>query len=132
MTAPEDGPAGGDAAGGSEHAVVLHGVTAPEDVAALCARVCAVLADGDADVVCDVRAVRVPDLAWADALARLQLTLRRRARRLRLRGASPALRQLLCLAGLDAVLGIEPWGEPEQREVPLGVEEGVEADDLPL
>jgi anti-anti-sigma regulatory factor len=45
------------------------------------------------------------DLATVDALARLQLTLRREGRELVLVGRSPELCELIELAGLTEVLG---------------------------
>ena len=71
------------------------------------------------------------DIGTVDALARLQLTARRLGWRLRLREAPLDLRELIALAGLSRVLGVEPVGQPEQREVPLDVEEGVQPGDLP-
>lgn len=53
------------------------------------------------------------------ALARLRLAARRTGRTVLLRGASPGLRALLELAGLD---GEFEW-EPEEREEAGGVEE---------
>lgn len=61
------------------------------------------------------------------ALARVALAARRAGRRVRLCGASPALRGLLERAGLA---GQFEW-EPEEGEEPLGVEERVEPGDLP-
>lgn len=57
--------------------------------------------------------------ATLGALARLGLAARRAGHRVRLCGASPGLRMLLRLAGLD---GQFEW-EPEQREEPDGVVE---------
>jgi anti-anti-sigma regulatory factor len=71
------------------------------------------------------------DIATVDALARLQLTARRLGWRLRLRSVSVELRELIELAGLTGVLGIEPVGQPEEGEVALDVEERVQRGDLP-
>ena len=71
------------------------------------------------------------DIATVDALARLQLTARRLGWRLRLRNVSVELRELIELAGLTSVLGVEPVGQPEEREVTLDVEERVQRGDLP-
>jgi hypothetical protein len=53
------------------------------------------------------------ELATVDALARVTLLLRRRGIRLELGGVSPALRELIDLAGLAAVLATfaasSPW-----------------------
>ncbi|MEV6650489.1 STAS domain-containing protein [Streptomyces sp. NPDC051219] len=78
-------------------------------------------------VDCDVGALTAPDLAAVDALARLQLTARRTGGRIRLLRPSGRLRALLGLVGL----GVEVLGETEEREPPLGVQEGIEPDDLP-
>lgn len=98
------------------------------DVPLLCARLRTLLERSDADlVVCDLAALAHADLGTVDALARLQLTARRLGRRVRLRRASPELRELLAFVGLR--LGVEPGGQAEQRKPPLSVEEGVEPDD---
>ncbi|CAM5558246.1 hypothetical protein SAVIM338S_04592 [Streptomyces avidinii] len=98
------------------------------DTAELCARVLALCRDGPGGVVvCDVSAVAAPTLATVQALARAALTARRPGVPFRVTGAGPALRALLDLVGL-----VELLGEPEEREPPGGVEEGVEPDDLPV
>ena len=61
--------------------------------------------------------------AAVDLLARLQLLARRGGFEIRVRAASPELRELISLAGLDVVLGVEPQREAEEREERLGVEE---------
>ena len=68
-------------------------------------------------------------LATVDALARLQLAARRRGLELRLHSPQPELRELIELAGLTAVLGVEPRRKPEQREQSVGVEEEGELGD---
>jgi ABC-type transporter Mla MlaB component len=84
---------------------------------------------GDELVPCDVRSVTEPDAATIDALVRLQLSARRRGRRIGLRDASPELRDLLALMGLSEVVpcvagsGLEPVGEAEEREPTRRVEE---------
>jgi hypothetical protein len=80
-------------------------------------------------IVCDVAALVGPDAGTVDALARLQLAVRRLGLELLLRHASGELRELLVFAGLDEVLRLEPGGQPEQREQRLGVEEEPELDD---
>lgn len=79
-------------------------------------------------VVCDVTRIGPPGLTAVDVLARLQLTARRAGGRIRLRGPDPALSALLALVGLP----FEVEGQPEEREVPGGVEEAVEADEPPV
>jgi hypothetical protein len=56
----------------------------------------------------------------------------RLGRRVRLRHPSAALTELLALAGLAEVLGVEARREPEEREERVGVEEERELDDPPL
>lgn len=76
------------------------------DISALCARVRLALEGSDADlVVLDVAALTHPDCVAVDALAQVQLTVRRLGRGLRLRGISPDLRSLLCFVGLSDDLG---------------------------
>jgi ABC-type transporter Mla MlaB component len=54
-------------------------------------------------VFCDVEGVKA-DAVTVDALARLQLAARRQQCRVRLRGASPELRELVAFMGLSHVL----------------------------
>ncbi|MGW7192142.1 STAS domain-containing protein, partial [Streptomyces sp. NPDC054838] len=77
-------------------------------------------------VVCAAGELAAAGLAEVDALARLALAARRAGVRLSLAGVPPRLRALLHLVGL-----VELLGEPEQREPPGGVQEGVQPDDLP-
>ena len=72
------------------------------------------------------------DGAAVDALARLQLIAGRFGHRIALRNVAPDLRDLLEFAGLDAVLGVKPRRQPEQREQLLGVEEERHLPDPPL
>ena len=85
---------------------------------------------GPSTLSCDVRAL-APDALTIDALARLQLAARRVGREVALYGASLELLELLELFGLTGVLRVEVWGQPEQREQCVGVEEEHELDDLP-
>lgn len=96
------------------------------DAAELCAHVSALCRDGPGGVVCDATGVTAPTLRTVQALARAALTARRLGVPLRVR-AAPPLHALLHLVGL-----VELLGEPEEREPPGGVEEGVEPDDLPV
>ena len=68
-------------------------------------------------------------LATVEALARLQLAARRMGLDLRLNVVSRELRDLIQLAGLTQVLGVEPRGQPEEREQRVGVEEEGELGD---
>ena len=72
------------------------------------------------------------DLATVDALARAALTARRAGARLRVLNASPQLRELIVLAGLEGVLLGRNGRQPEEREQPLRVQERGETDDPPL
>lgn len=88
-------------------------------------------------VTVDVGAAHRPGLAMVEALARLRLTARRLGREMRLRNTGGELTEVLARAGLDealtapATLRVEPGGEAEQGEQPLGVQEGVEPGDPP-
>ena len=68
-------------------------------------------------------------LAAVEALARFQLAARRKGLDLRLHGVSRELRDLIELAGLTQVLGLEPRRQPEEREQRVGVEEESELGD---
>jgi anti-anti-sigma regulatory factor len=57
-----------------------------------------------------------------DVLARLQLAARRRGIELRI-VASPEVRELIGLCGLEEVLRVEPLRQAEEREERGGVEE---------
>jgi hypothetical protein len=69
------------------------------------------------------------DLEIVDALARLQLAARRAGYRIGVASAPDHVVELIELAGLAEVLGVEPRGQPEEREQRLGVEEERELDD---
>jgi ABC-type transporter Mla MlaB component len=84
--------------------MVISGPIAAADVPGLCERAVQLLAGGADVLVCDVAALRRPDAATVDALARLQLTARRLGREIRLRRPSPELRELLDLFGLREVV----------------------------
>jgi hypothetical protein len=79
-------------------------------------------------LTCDVRGLEA-DAAAVDALARLQLAVRGIGAELRLCHASAELRCLLVFCGLEEVLGLEPEGQPKEREERLGVEEEGELPD---
>ncbi len=85
-------------------AFTIHGPIARADLAGLCDRVCVLLRESRAEVAyCEVDGVE-PDAVTVDALARLQLAARRCACRVRLRGASKELRELVAFMGLADVL----------------------------
>jgi|GEM_PF-1639013 len=69
-----------------------------------------------------------PDLVLIDLLARVHLATVRSGMALRIRGASPQLRELIELCGLTCVLALEVRREAELGEQ-LGVEEVVEPAD---
>jgi anti-anti-sigma regulatory factor len=92
---------------------------------------------GVEEIVCDVRAVAA-DVVAVEALVGAALTARRLGSRLRLRGASPELADLLALCGLTEPLlaagggrGLEAQGQAEEGEPPRGVEERDEPRDAP-
>jgi anti-anti-sigma regulatory factor len=121
----------------AQTAMVIGGRISPADVPGLCERLGSVLRTGDThDVVCDVGGIVDADALTVDALARLQLAAQRSGRRVRLRNASPALRELLALVGLCDVVrlsadsGLQPGWQTEDGEEGRGVEEGGEPDDL--
>jgi len=88
--------------------LVVAGRVSAADLPRLCTRLAAcVAAVDDGVVVCDVRGLVNTDAVALDALARLQLTARRLGGRIRLRGASRDLRDLLAFTGLSAVLPLE-------------------------
>ncbi|MDI3423575.1 STAS domain-containing protein [Streptomyces luteolus] len=98
---------------------------ARDEVPQLCEQMLAGLqATGATEVVCDAGALAVPDMAAVEALARMRLTARRAGAGMRIRDPGPRLAGLLALVGLA-----ELFGEVEEREPPLGVEEAVEPTD---
>jgi ABC-type transporter Mla MlaB component len=116
--------------------LVISGPIARADLPDLCEQVRGLLEGSDADlVVCDVRGLVDPDAVTIDALARLQLTARRLARRIRLTGACDELEELLGMMGLSEVvplyreLPLEPTRQAEEREQARGVEEEARTDD---
>ncbi|QIQ03019.1 STAS domain-containing protein [Streptomyces liangshanensis] len=89
--------------------LVVSGRLGAGDVSRLCDELVARLRGGGVtEVVCDVRGLERPNLAAVDALARLRLTARRRAVRLRVAGAGRELLLLLDLVGLADLVGPYP------------------------
>ena len=84
--------------------ILISGPIAPTDLPGLYRRVCSIL-DGcePSFAVCDVDGVTAGAVT-VDALARLQLAARRHQCQVRLRGASPELRELVTFMGLRDVL----------------------------
>ena len=72
------------------------------------------------------------DLGIVDALARLQLAARRSGYEIAVTNVPCDLLELIDLAGLRDVLGVEPRRQPEEREERLGVEEERELPDPPV
>ncbi|MET9481047.1 STAS domain-containing protein [Streptomyces sp. NPDC006638] len=95
--------------------LVVSGRLGPGDVPRLCEELVARLrGSGASEAVCDVRGLERPGLVAVNALARLQLTARRRAVRLRVRGAGQELRLLLDLVGLaELVQYADPEDDPD-------------------
>jgi ABC-type transporter Mla MlaB component len=86
----------------------VHGPIARSDLPGLCDRVCALLArTAPRLALCDVHSVP-PDAVTVEALARLQLAAKRYGCVVRLRGASPALLELVAFMGLSDVLPDAP------------------------
>ena len=82
----------------------IRGPIARDDLPGLCDRMCAVLRGwGAAEARCDVTGVGA-DAVVVDALARLQLAASRLGCRITLEHASPELRNLVSLLGLEDVL----------------------------
>ncbi|WP_030154945.1 STAS domain-containing protein [Streptomyces sp. NRRL S-244] len=95
------------------------------DAVLLCAGLARLYEDGATAVECDAGAVTAPGLGVVEVLARLRVAAGGRA--LRVTGAGPELRALLELVGL-----LQLFGEAEEREPAVGVQEGVEPGDPPL
>ncbi len=90
--------------------------------------------DGEIDpgrpaLICDVGGVISPDLATIEALCRFRLAIADRGYAVQLRDASPGLRELLGLCGLDGALPLVDEGQSEQGEQSVGVEKEIEPGD---
>jgi ABC-type transporter Mla MlaB component len=130
--------------------LVLEGRIAPDDIAGLCRRLGALLAEGRTGrVVIDVAGLSDPDVSTVDAVARLQLTAKRAGSSVELRHACERLRELLALVGLTDVVPcaggssepdgpdgpddprsvVEALGRPHVGEELVDVEEVVQPDD---
>lgn len=89
-------------------------------------------------LVCDVGGVASTDAGTVDTIARVALGARRLGSPIRLRAASPELRELLDLMGLAEVVPCEGGSalqsrrQPEEREELRGVEEEVDPGDLAI
>jgi anti-anti-sigma regulatory factor len=92
--------------------IVVESPVARADIPGLCARARGELEDGTADhLVCDLSGLDEVDAVVVDALARVQLTVRRLGGTLELRGADVDLVALLAWMGLDRVLRRENDGD---------------------
>jgi ABC-type transporter Mla MlaB component len=82
----------------------VRGPIARADLPGLCERICGLLSSAHDDVAwCDVAEVP-PDAVTVDALARLQVAAQRTGCSIRLRNASPELRELVAFMGLGDVI----------------------------
>ncbi len=117
--------------------LVIDGPLNPDDAPSVCAELRAVMSDSDVCVVsCWGKGLADPDLATVDLLARLRLAAGRVGQAMRVEDPSRRLRELVVLAGLEELLlphrsGAQAWWQAEQREEPLGIEEGIQPDDPP-
>ena len=75
-------------------------------------------------IACDARAIAVPSPPELDALVRLQLTARRLGATIELHNVSPALADLIAVAGLADVLVVAEPGDDSDVEVPRQPEQG--------
>lgn len=115
--------------------VVLGSPVDPLDASEVCAGLRAGLR-GATSVVCRGLALADPDITTVDLLARLVLFAKHSGASVHVR-APIELGELVRFAGLEERLGscwsaVEPGGQPEQGEQPVGVQESVEADDHPV
>jgi ABC-type transporter Mla MlaB component len=115
----------------------IDGTIERADIPELCERVRLALEAVDADwLECNVGDVLLPDAVMVEALARLQLTARRRGSKVRLRDASPELCDLLEFMGLNEVLlgngSVRSGRQAEEREEGGRVEEEADPGDPPV
>jgi ABC-type transporter Mla MlaB component len=115
----------------------IDGTIERADIPELCERVRLALEAVDADwLECNVGDVLLPDAVVVEALARLQLTARRRGSKVRLRDASPELCDLLEFMGLNEVLlgngSVRSGRQAEEREEGGRVEEEADPGDPPV
>jgi anti-anti-sigma regulatory factor len=94
-----------------ERVLTLPAVLEPGAVTGLCQRLEAILDDPHVtSATVDTGALCRPDITAVDALARLQLTARRRGSRLNVVQLPPEMQDLLALTGLNDVLEEDPDG----------------------
>ena len=132
MAAPDETPSPSLPAGPTYPAIEIgaSGRIDRTDIPELCERVRVLLADDATDqLVCDVGAIIAPDAVTIDALARLQLTAKRMGCEVRIRRASPELRDLIAFMGLSGVVplsdrsGLEARRQTKEGEQPVSGEE---------
>jgi anti-anti-sigma regulatory factor len=82
-------------------------------------------------LVLDCGALAHPDCATIDQIARLQLEVRRCGLEVQLTNANEPLLELIQLAGLASVLGVEPGRQSEERKHLGCIEEEGQLDDPP-
>ncbi len=112
------------------------------DIPHLCERLDTLLREGRSPtgaVICDLRGLGPADAVAVEALARLQLTARRRGRRLQIRQGGADLQALIALMGLSEVLPVEKADgsgevrrQAEERKEPCRIEEEGDAADAPV
>ena len=101
MTPPRE-----ESAPDGDPVLILPPFVDPAAITGLCRGLEAILDDpGVTRATVDTGTVAHPDIITVDALARLQLTARRRGRSMHLAHMTPALQDLLALAGLTDTLG---------------------------
>jgi ABC-type transporter Mla MlaB component len=89
-------------------------------------------------LVCDVGALKKPDVVVVDALARLQLAVKRLGCQLQLANAREDLQELLDLMGLSEVfplydgVNLKTIGQSEEREQTRRIEEETNSGDFPV
>ena len=110
-SAAQSAPSTGPRVERQKGVLVVGGSLEPADAVALCARARPLLVElasaNPSPIVCEVGGLRA-DVAAVDAVARLALVACRLERGVRLRNASPILRELLALVGLTGVVPCEP------------------------
>jgi len=95
--------------GPSTIVVALDGRLAPDHARELSARLRDLLLETGAGIaVCDVGGLVDPDACTVNVLARMALTARRLGCAISLWDASPGLRELIALCGLDGILPVMP------------------------
>ena len=96
--------------------VAIAAMIGSAEVLTVCERIEALLAEcGARLVVCDVTGLSAADVRAVDVLARVTLVAKRSGCEVQVVKASPALRELLALAGLNDVVPCAPASGVEVR-----------------